>query len=122
MMWLSYLPDPSAHGPAGLPGARVVIEVHVAHGTAVLRVTGDLDLTSRPLLAERLSAALATGPRRLVLDLAGAGFMDAGSARVVASAGEFLPDGARLVIRRPNPVVRRVLALTGYDSGCEIVD
>ena len=100
----------------------MVIEVDVKQETALVRVTGDLDLISRPLLAERLSAALAAGPRRLVLDLAGAGFMDVGSARVVASAGEFLPDGARLIIRRPNPVVRRILELTGYDSGCEIVD
>jgi anti-anti-sigma factor len=99
-----------------------MIEVDVKHETAVLTVTGDLDLISRPLLAERLSAALAAGPQRLILDLAGASFMDAGSARVVASAGSFLPAGGRLIVRRPNPVVRRVLELTGYDSGCEIVD
>jgi anti-anti-sigma factor len=100
----------------------VVIEVDVKQETAVLTVTGDLDLTSRPLLAERLTAALAAVPRRLVLDLAGTSFMDAGSARVVASAGQFLACGARLVIRHPNPMVRRVLKLTGYDAGCDIED
>ena len=99
-----------------------MIEVDVKQETAVVTVTGDLDLISRPILAERLSAALAAGPRRLVLDLAGVDFMDAGSARVVASAGQFLPEGGRLIVRRANPVVRRVLELTGYDSGCEIVD
>ena len=84
-------------------------------------VTGDLDLITRPVLVERLSAVLDARPRRLVLDLAGAGFMDCGSARVVASAARFLPEG-RLIIRRPSPMVRRVLELTGYAAGCEIED
>jgi anti-anti-sigma factor len=82
-------------------------------------VTGDLDLITRPVLVERLSAVLGARPRRLVLDLAGAGFMDCGSARVVASAARFLPAG-RLIIRRPSPMVRRVLELTGYAADCEI--
>ena len=82
-------------------------------------VTGDLDLITRPVLVERLSAVLDARPRRLVLDLAGAGFMDCGSARVVASAARFLPEG-RLIIRRPSPMVRRVLELTGYAADCEI--
>ena len=97
----------------------MVIEVDARQNTAVMVVTGDLDLITRPVLAERLSEALGTRPRRLVLDLAGAGFMDCGSARVVANAGRFLPAGGRLIIRRPSPVVRRVLELTGYDAGCE---
>ena len=83
-------------------------------------VTGDLDLITRPVLAERLSAVLATSPRWLVLDLAQAGFMDCGSARMVACAGRFLPAGGRLIIRRPSPMVRRVLELTGYAADCEI--
>ncbi len=87
-----------------------------------MTVTGELDLTTRPVLAERLSAVLGHRPRRLVLDMAGADFMDCGSARVVAGAGRFLPDGGRLVIRHPSPVVRRVLELTGYDASCEIED
>jgi anti-anti-sigma factor len=90
--------------------------------TAVMVVTGDLDLITRPVLAERLSAVLGGQPRHLVLDLAGAGFMDCGSARLVVGAGQFLPAGGRLVIRRPSPVARRVLQLTGYDARCEIED
>jgi anti-anti-sigma factor len=97
-----------------------VIEVEVRHDTAVVTVTGDLDLITRPALAARLSAVLGTRPRRLVLDLAGSGFMDCGSARLVASAGQFLPGGGRLVIRHPSPAVRRVLELTGFDAGCDI--
>ena len=99
---------------------QVVIEVDVRQDTAVLTVTGDLDLITRPVLADRLSEVLSTSPRRLVLDLAGAGFMDCGSARMVAGAGRFLPAGGRLIIRHPRPVIRRVLELTGCGAGLEI--
>jgi anti-anti-sigma factor len=118
MTWLHF-PDPPAHCPAGSPGTQVVIEVDVRQDATVMVVTGDLDLITRPVLVERLSAVLGARPRRLVLDLAGAGFMDCGSARVVASAARFLPEG-RLIIRRPSPMVRRVLELTGYAADCEI--
>jgi anti-anti-sigma factor len=118
MTWLHF-PDPPAHCPAGSPGTQVVIEVDVRQDATIMVVTGDLDLITRPVLVERLSAVLDARPRRLVLDLAGAGFMDCGSARVVASAARFLPAG-RLIIRRPSPMVRRVLELTGYAADCEI--
>ena len=69
----------------------LLIEVDVSQGGGQMVITGELDLTTRPVLAERLSVVLRTRPRRLVLDLAGAGFMDCGSARLIASAGRFLP-------------------------------
>ena len=122
MMWLNFFSDLPAHSPAGSPGMQVVIEVDVSQDTAVMVVTGDLDLITRPVLAERLSAVLGASPRRLVLDLAASGFMDCGSARVVASAGRFLPEGGRLIIRHASPAIRRVLELTGYVAGLEIED
>jgi anti-anti-sigma factor len=122
MTWLDFPSDPPAHCPARAPGAQVVIEVDVSQDTATVVITGDLDLITGPVLAERLPAVLGTRPQRLVLDLAGCGFMDCGSARLVASAGKFLPDGGRLIIRSPSPPVRRVFELTGFDVGCEIED
>ena len=122
MTWLPCFPDPPAPCPAGSSGTKVEIEVETRGDTAVMVVTGDLDLMTRPVRAERLSAVLGTRPRQLVLDLGGAGFMDCGSARLVASASTFLPAGGRLVIRRPSPVARRVLELTGYDAACDIED
>ena len=83
-------------------------------------ITGELDLTTRAVLAEQLSAILRTRPRRLILDLAGAGFIDCGTARLIVSAGQSLSEGTRTVIRRPSRAVRRVLELTGLDASCEI--
>lgn len=97
-----------------------MIEVDVSPQGVTMVIAGELDLTTRPLLAEHLSAVLRTGPRRLILDLAGAGFVDCGSARMIVSAGQFLPEGRRPIIRHPSRAVRRVLELTGLDAGCEI--
>jgi anti-anti-sigma factor len=98
----------------------VVIEMDVRQEVATMVITGELDLTTRPALAEHLSAVLCTRPPRLILDLAGTSFVDCGSARLIASAGRFLPPGRRLIVRHPSRAVRRVLELTAFGAGCEI--
>jgi anti-sigma B factor antagonist len=106
------------------PGARshraLTIEVQMSRDTVTVVIAGELDLVTRPVLAEHLSLVVLSRPRLLILDMSGAGFLDCGSARLIASAGRFLPDGGRLVIRRPSRLVRRVLGLTGLDAECEI--
>jgi anti-sigma B factor antagonist len=97
-----------------------VIEVDVTPDTITVTLIGELDVTTRPMLAERLLPILSTKPRRLVLDMTGTDFMDCGSARLIASARRWLPGEARLVVRRPSRAVRRVLELTGIDAYCEI--
>jgi len=103
----------------GLDGLAT-IEVEARPGTTTIVVRGDLDLATMPFLAAQLALAVQDRPGRLVFDLSGTLFMDCGSARLIATAGQWLPDGARPVIRRPRPGVRRVLELTGLDARCEI--
>jgi anti-anti-sigma factor len=126
MTWLYLLPACSSgpparpDRPARRPDTLVVIEVEVSQDTTTVVITGELDLTTRWVLTERLSLILHTSPRRLVLDMAGTGFMDCGSARLIASAARFLPEDSRLIIRRPGRAVRRVLELTRLDADLEI--
>ena len=128
MTWLYLLPAGSSgpparpDRPARRPDALVVVEVKASQDTTTVVITGELDLTTRWVLTERLSPILHTSPRRLILDMAGAGFMDCGSARLIAGAARFLPEGSRLIIRRPSRAVRRVLELTGFDADLEIDD
>jgi len=110
-------PDSSA-GPA--QGSRVTIEVEARPGVTTIVVTGELDLVTMPYLSAQLTLAVRDRPGRLVFDLSGTHFMDCGSARLIAGAGQRLPGGGRPVIRRPGPGVRRVLELTGLDAHCEI--
>jgi len=109
-------PDPG--GPA--PKGRVTIEVEACPGVTTIVVKGELDLVTMPFLAAQLALATRDGPGRLVFDLSGTHFMDCGSARLIAGAGQRLPGGGRPVIRRRAPGVRRVLQLTGLDAHCEI--
>ena len=109
---------PHPAGPA--QGGRVTIEVETGPGVTTIVVKGELDLVTMPYLATRLTLALRDRPGRLVFDLSGTHFMDCGSARLIAGAGQRLPGGSRPVIRRPGPGVRRVLELTGLDAHCEI--
>jgi len=103
----------------GLDGLAT-IEVEARPGTTTIVIRGDLDLATMPFLAAQLALAVQDRPGRLVFDLSGTLFMDCGSARLIAAAGQWLPDGGRPVIRGPRPGVRRVLELTGLDARCEI--
>jgi anti-anti-sigma factor len=109
---------PDLAGPA--QDGRVTIEVETGPGVTTIVVKGELDLVTMPYLATRLTLALRDRPGRLVFDLGETYFMDCGSARLIAGAGQRLPGGGRPVIRHPAPGVRRVLQLTGLDAHCEI--
>ena len=109
-------PDPA--GPA--QENQVMIEVQARSGITTIVVKGELDLVTMPLLATQLNLAVQDRPSRLVFDLAGTRFVDCGSARLIATAGHWLPGSPRPVIRRPAPGVRRILELTGLDALCEI--
>jgi anti-anti-sigma factor len=113
-------PDADAAVQDGPRTCRVMIKVESAPGTSTIFVGGELDLVTMPFLAEQLTLVSRDRPGRLVFDLAGTGFMDCGSARLIACAGQWLPEGRRPVIRRPGPAVRRILELTGLDAYCEI--
>jgi len=115
MTWLCSVPFPVTRRTG-----RVVIEVESAPEATTIVVRGELDLVTRPFLAQQLTLVSRDKPGRLVFDLAGTAFMDCGSARLIAGAGEWLPGGRRPVIRRPGPAVRRILELTGLDAYCEI--
>ena len=97
----------------------MVIEAAVTAEAALIVIRGELDPATTPLLARRLAQILADGPKRLVFDMAGVGFIDCAAARLIVGTGRCLPLGRRLVIRRPSPAVRRILELTGLAAHCE---
>jgi anti-sigma B factor antagonist len=101
-------------------GGEAEITVDVSAGTTTMFIRGQLDLVTMPLLAEQLTRVLAARPARLVLDLTRTGFLDCGSARLIATASRSLPPGQRVVLRRPAPGIRRVFELTGLDVHCDI--
>jgi anti-sigma B factor antagonist len=125
MTWLRFASSPSGRDPAPSPQPRpqpgpAVIEVDDGTETITVVIRGELDLVTTPVLAENLTLALRSKPGRLVLDMTATRFMDCGSARLIAEASRSLPEGGRLVIRRPGRGVRRILELSGLDAQCDI--
>ncbi len=106
-------------GPAAAPAA---IEVTFSGQTATVLISGELDLVTMAFLTEQLRLIAQRTPRQIVFDLARAGFMDCGSARLIAGVGQLLPDRPRPVIRNARRPVRRVFELSGLDSLCQLED
>jgi anti-sigma B factor antagonist len=81
---------------------------------AIVRLAGELDMSSIPLLEGRLGPLLARSDLdEIVFDLADLGFIDSsGLAVLVKVAGS----GKRVLLRRPSPLVREVIEITGLDT------
>lgn len=84
----------------------------------VLRLAGELDLATAGHLREHLHRALVQGAslRHLVVDVAGLEFLDVAGLNALLEAGPHLAStGATLSLRRPRPMVRRMLTLLGLE-------
>jgi anti-anti-sigma factor len=104
-----------------------VIEVEMQHcfgchvddaaGVVNLRLRGEIDMVSAPqLLDSLLCAAIAYG-HTVVADLSAVTFMDSsGIAALVEAHRRITADGSTLLIKDPQPNVRRLMQLTGVDS------
>jgi anti-anti-sigma factor len=102
------------------PTGLVTVGTDEAAGTVTVVISGELDVTITPSLAELLARVLDRKPQRLVFDLAQVDFIDCAAARLIVDMGRSLPAGRRVVIRRPGPAVRRILELTRLDAHCQV--
>ncbi|HEX2314376.1 MAG TPA: STAS domain-containing protein [Thermomonospora sp.] len=95
----------------GLRGRWVTIEVG-----------GDIDMTTGPLLEERIGTALESSPW-VVLEAAEVTFCDSSGLNVLIRAWrKAVEAGGRLVLLRPSGHLRRVLEITGLDERLDITD
>ena len=76
-------------------GFSLPVDVDIADGTAVVKLSGDLDLPVRSALEERLAEVAAKKPDVLVYDLAAVTFLDCGTAAVLVRAARLLPSGRK---------------------------
>jgi len=82
----------------------------------IVVLSGEADATTVPLLREVLAEQLAAGARLLTVDASGLSFLDSASIRVLVLAARALRGRhGRLVFARPQPVVARLLEITGAD-------
>lgn len=102
--------------PPVSPSAPLSIHTsNVMPGTVRVAVAGEIDLsTSDALHAGLLAVLSAQLPERIDIDLAEVTFMDCGGLTVLVAVGKAASRmGCQLRITNPQPIVRRVLDLTG---------
>jgi anti-sigma B factor antagonist len=90
----------------------------------VVRLVGELDVSSIPVLVRALDVVSSCGGVALVtLDLAELTFVDAGGLGAMARAREQQQARGRdLVLRAPRPLVRRLLRIAGMEDELPCVD
>lgn len=81
-----------------------------------MALSGEADLTTAELLREMLAAQLGTGARLVTVDASELSFLDAASLRVLVLAARALQARhGTLVFACPQPLVARLLEITGAD-------
>jgi anti-anti-sigma factor len=102
--------------PNGAVGQARGFSVHAepwAEGT-VLALYGELDLDSLTALYAALDPALSVPGAVVVIDCAGLEFCDStGLNALLRAQARAAPDGSRIELARPRPLVLRMLELTG---------
>lgn len=93
------------------------VDVHWVGPVAIATVTGELDFTTAPGLAERLLEVAQRHPQRLVLDLHAVAFLDLSGARAILTIREALGGACPVILRNPRPSARKILAATGLAQG-----
>jgi anti-sigma B factor antagonist len=97
-----------------MPGAELTTSACDGHVVVALR--GDLDVTGAPGAEAAISAVLARG-RYLVIDMSALDFLDCGAlGALLRVRGLARRGGGDVVLAAPQPLVRRLLALSGNDE------
>jgi anti-anti-sigma factor len=102
-------------------GTFFVGPLEVRDRTVTVRVHGEVDVATAPQLWELLARAIGESPRELVVDLGDVPFIDCSGMAVIARACERVPpEACTVVVRSPNRLARKVLALAGLDRRCTV--
>ena len=94
--------------------ARFGCDVQTAEDSTCLRLEGELDLSSAPMLRTCLSGLIEAGARHVVVDVGALRFVDASGIRAIAAEARRLRQaGGEMVLRNPRPWTRRLFGLLG---------
>ncbi|MFG1613742.1 STAS domain-containing protein [Nonomuraea wenchangensis] len=100
--------------PGGGTPDWLTVRVEERDGHAVVRLDGELDLLTRPLLSAACDDLLSRGVRRVVIDATGLSFSDcAGLSALLGVRREAWRRGGSLMLTGVHGMPARLLAITG---------
>jgi anti-anti-sigma factor len=89
----------------------------------VIALSGEADPTTTEMLREMLATQLGTGTRLVIVDASELSFLDSASLRVLVLAARALhARRGTLVFAYPQPLVARLLEITGADRLLDVQD
>jgi anti-sigma B factor antagonist len=105
---------------------REQLQVHAepfVGGVAVVRLDGELDPHSTPVLQRVVDQVIAEGATRVTFHLADLRFIDSSGLRVlIATHRRLLEGGGALTLAAPSDTTRRLLEITGLHDHFEIIE
>src|SRR4051812_12104441 len=114
-------PLPTRRTPLGDPVPLLNVALVPAPDQVVVRLTGDADLSTVPLLSDALAQAAGLGTRDLVVDVAAARFWDSSALRALATVSSELGRagrGCRIV--GAGPATRRLIRVADLTDSLEL--
>jgi anti-anti-sigma factor len=99
-------------------GTPLVIDLREGE-VPIVRLEGDLDVSSAPALWDVFRRLLGGGASALEIDASGLAFVDSAGANLLA---RLVREHVAVVVRNPNRPVRRLLDVSGISRRIEIVD
>lgn len=91
-------------------------------GVAVLRVAGEVDTVSAPLLTALIADVLANHPSALVIDLSDVAFFGSAGLQLLVQTNEMLTGSVGLAIVANTLVTSRPIKLTGLEVVLPLYD
>lgn len=84
---------------------------------AAITISGELDLSTAPMLTDLVDRVAADHPDRVVIDMAGVTFFcAAGLTALLRAHNTVSAAGGRLILRAPSRQTQRILTITGTDG------
>lgn len=97
--------------------ADITVEVEILGDVATLRVSGELDVATAPVLGEELDRLAEASPPVVVIELAQVTFLgSAGLGVLVQARRDFAARGTRLLLAKANDAVLRVMQIVHLDQ------
>ncbi len=98
------------------------LSVQEAEGETTVRVFGEVDMESSPVLKSNLIQLARTGAQHITVDMTEIAFIDSTGLHALVTALKELRDhGGDLVVRSPSKSAARLLKLTGFDTFVQVI-
>ncbi|HEY5271812.1 MAG TPA: STAS domain-containing protein [Acidimicrobiales bacterium] len=84
-----------------------------ASGVPIVKLTGEVDMSNVDSVRASVDLAIEHDPERIVFDLGALEFMDSSGLAMLLAVAEKI---SVVELRRPRPLIRRVIELTGLST------